>query len=112
MIRRPPRSTLFPYTTLFRSIVRYIKSFLSERTTTIKFGEHISEPIAVKSGIPQGSTLSPILFLFFAAELIEKLNKNNTFAFGFVDDTSLMAIGHTTAQTTRILTEAHTKCQE
>ena len=93
-------------------IVRYIKSFLSERTTTIKFGEHISEPIAVKSGIPQGSTLSPILFLFFAAELIEKLNKNNTFAFGFVDDTSLMAIGHTTAQTTRILTEAHTKCQE
>src|SRR3712207_8552739 len=24
MIRRPPRSTLFPYTTLFRSAVRYI----------------------------------------------------------------------------------------
>src|SRR2546427_4278374 len=23
MIRRPPRSTLFPYTTLFRSLVRY-----------------------------------------------------------------------------------------
>src|SRR2546422_2761475 len=23
MIRRPPRSTLFPYTTLFRSIIRY-----------------------------------------------------------------------------------------
>src|SRR5256886_10848955 len=24
MIRRPPRSTLFPYTTLFRSIAKYI----------------------------------------------------------------------------------------
>src|SRR2546426_8609624 len=24
MIRRPPRSTLFPYTTLFRSVVRFI----------------------------------------------------------------------------------------
>src|SRR5256885_13264064 len=24
MIRRPPRSTLFPYTTLFRSTVRYV----------------------------------------------------------------------------------------
>src|SRR2546427_6962499 len=24
MIRRPPRSTLFPYTTLFRSVVRHI----------------------------------------------------------------------------------------
>src|SRR5258708_14235238 len=25
MIRRPPRSTLFPYTTLFRSVTRWIK---------------------------------------------------------------------------------------
>src|SRR5260370_31919034 len=25
MIRRPPRSTLFPYTTLFRSLVAYLK---------------------------------------------------------------------------------------
>src|SRR2546425_6933180 len=24
MIRRPPRSTLFPYTTLFRSVLRYV----------------------------------------------------------------------------------------
>src|SRR2546429_6733498 len=28
MIRRPPRSTLFPYTTLFRSIVQTIASVL------------------------------------------------------------------------------------
>src|SRR5256885_12098091 len=26
MIRRPPRSTLFPYTTLFRSLVRVVKA--------------------------------------------------------------------------------------
>src|SRR3712207_9073278 len=25
MIRRPPRSTLFPYTTLFRSVVQYLR---------------------------------------------------------------------------------------
>src|SRR2546430_10590832 len=29
MIRRPPRSTLFPYTTLFRSIVRAAASAIS-----------------------------------------------------------------------------------
>src|SRR2546427_6372020 len=28
MIRRPPRSTLFPYTTLFRSVIRLAASFL------------------------------------------------------------------------------------
>src|SRR5256885_9734298 len=28
MIRRPPRSTLFPYTTLFRSVTFYLRKFL------------------------------------------------------------------------------------
>src|SRR3712207_6857043 len=32
MIRRPPRSTLFPYTTLFRSVVGEARSWLSEAT--------------------------------------------------------------------------------
>src|SRR5256885_16128595 len=27
MIRRPPRSTLFPYTTLFRSLARHVAAF-------------------------------------------------------------------------------------
>src|SRR3712207_8162022 len=31
MIRRPPRSTLFPYTTLFRSQPKTIKRFASQR---------------------------------------------------------------------------------
>src|SRR2546430_7622584 len=37
MIRRPPRSTLFPYTTLFRSIPKWIRlksgEYGNERTT-------------------------------------------------------------------------------
>src|SRR3712207_8828784 len=33
MIRRPPRSTLFPYTTLFRSLIR------SEKYTVVWVGE-------------------------------------------------------------------------
>src|SRR5260370_30299847 len=37
MIRRPPRSTLFPYTTLFRSLHRYIPCLLSDsREETMK----------------------------------------------------------------------------
>src|SRR5256885_7290564 len=35
MIRRPPRSTLFPYTTLFRSLTRLIDFFKSEGITTL-----------------------------------------------------------------------------
>src|SRR3712207_7908131 len=35
MIRRPPRSTLFPYTTLFRSRVQIPPSPLSSESTTL-----------------------------------------------------------------------------
>src|SRR2546421_7859611 len=36
MIRRPPRSTLFPYTTLFRSLVEGEVLFSSESFVTIR----------------------------------------------------------------------------
>src|SRR2546429_4393206 len=49
MIRRPPRSTLFPYTTLFRSILfrkaceRSAFSWLPTRWTMRRSEEHTSE---------------------------------------------------------------------
>src|SRR5258708_27535046 len=49
MIRRPPRSTLFPYTTLFRSALRTNRRFISARrrwswwSTPSRSEEHTSE---------------------------------------------------------------------
>src|SRR5690348_18126651 len=43
MIRRPPRSTLFPYTTLFRSEIRA----LDNEKATLKIGDRV--PIATGS---------------------------------------------------------------
>src|SRR5258705_9949513 len=36
MIRRPPRSTLFPYTTLFRSLIRDVDAFAGH---VVAFGQ-------------------------------------------------------------------------
>src|SRR5256885_8060546 len=33
MIRRPPRSTLFPYTTLFRSLEEYVRDVLMQSSS-------------------------------------------------------------------------------
>src|SRR5260221_9411738 len=33
MIRRPPRSTLFPYTTLFRSVREHLTAFVAHRNS-------------------------------------------------------------------------------
>src|SRR3712207_7123929 len=41
MIRRPPRSTLFPYTTLFRSIID--KKELTEVLKRISYNAHVAK---------------------------------------------------------------------
>src|SRR2546422_4155322 len=65
MIRRPPRSTLFPYTTLFRSIGRvwhphcvpsswlYVAVFISIHTTVYQSPERRSGLGAVGAGEPE-----------------------------------------------------------
>src|SRR2546430_7416502 len=51
MIRRPPRSTLFPYTTLFRSIEKAIRQPIS-----ITISNNVSELIrAMNTGTPINS---------------------------------------------------------
>src|SRR5256885_9251155 len=50
MIRRPPRSTLFPYTTLFRS------PGLVKHTGTALPGTHTVEPIVARDKIAPGIT--------------------------------------------------------
>src|SRR5258708_21456834 len=39
MIRRPPRSTLFPYTTLFRSEITVVRHRLGEPLQPLRFGD-------------------------------------------------------------------------
>src|SRR2546426_3211339 len=46
MIRRPPRSTLFPYTTLFRSVFVAVKSYDTEWATALAV-RHLREPAGV-----------------------------------------------------------------
>src|SRR2546430_12544102 len=57
MIRRPPRSTLFPYTTLFRSILRRTQLLDIPRMLPIISGFAVAEALAVvyfkKTKIPQ-----------------------------------------------------------
>src|SRR3712207_7214700 len=42
MIRRPPRSTLFPYTTLFRSVRREAGPFVASAQTKNKSGAEVA----------------------------------------------------------------------
>ena len=89
---------------------QYIRSFLSDRTTFLTLGTYQDKTRQVSTGIPQGSTLSPILFLFFASTLLPQLNAGSTSAVGFVDDTNILTFGRSTEANCRTLERANELC--
>ena len=51
--------------------VGWIVSFLEDRSTTIQLREHTTNSLQINTGIPQGSPISPILYLFYNADILE-----------------------------------------
>ena len=95
-------------------ITNWVKSLLENRTTTVTVGNRRSTVIEISTGIPQGSPISPILFLFFNADLLDICSQSgyNTAAIGFVDDVNILAYGTNTESNCRTLSKLHNRCQE
>ena len=77
-----------------QELVRWIDAFCSERTATILVNNYTSEQQSLpQAGLPQGSPLSPILFLFFNADLVQQKLTTNGGSMAFVDDYSAWVTG-------------------
>ena len=70
--------------------VRYIKSFISNRYFYFHINGIRSPNIFLKNGIPQGSSLSAILFIMYVAG-IPKPNNPETFLTQYADDIKIFA---------------------
>ncbi|PZC80993.1 hypothetical protein B5X24_HaOG213647 [Helicoverpa armigera] len=66
--------------------------FLSNRTQKVKIGEVISKETGIEYGVPQGSCLSPSLFLIYVNDLCQQKLTNGKI-FSYADDTVLVFHG-------------------
>ena len=93
-------------------LTSWIFSFCSDRTTSLVFDDLESPSFHIPCGVPQGSPLSPILFLFYISELHEiiHLPSKGVSALGFTDDTNVLAFGVSLKSNVLKLKATHTKC--
>lgn len=71
------------------SLLRWMRSYLTDRTLMVKFASSLSTPFAVTSGVPQGSHLGPLLFNLFLDDITKLIKSEHLF---FADDIKIFTM--------------------
>ena len=70
----------------------YIQQFLTKRTMQVRIGNKLSETHCLENGTPQGSIISPLLFLIMINDLPNKIKDTETTL--FADDSCMFKSGN------------------
>ena len=80
-------------------VARWVQSFCSDRQACVTVNGETSDMMDLpQAGLPQGSPLSPILFLFFNTNLVQTPINRNQGAIAFVDDYNAWVVGPTAGE--------------
>lgn len=86
-----------------------LRSYLTERSFRVKHQDAYTTLRQIKSGVPQGSVLGPILYLIYTADLP---TTNQTMTATFADDTAILASHEDPHKASEILQSTINKVQK
>lgn len=90
------------------NVFNWISAFLSNRSLQVRVGNSVSDDVIVENGVPQGSVISPLLFLI----AINDINPTNVKYSLFADDTAIWKTGRNIAHLQKHIQQALDSIQE
>ena len=76
---------------LHHALIKWIASFVPDRSITSRAHGFLSEPHSVNSGVLQGSVILPVLIILFIKDLLSSTSTN---IYSFADDACLSSSFH------------------
>ena len=61
---------------LHHTLIKWISSFLSDRSVAIRVDGYLSNSHSINFGVPQGSVISPVLFILFINDLLSSTSSS------------------------------------
>ena len=79
----------------------------------MRLNDYTTEPFIINTGIPQGSPLSSIIYLFYNADLLEACSQPSTYStsIGYIDDMAILAIEDTAEENCQTLAAIHERAK-
>ena len=71
------------------TVLRWIRSYLSNRKQKVKLGNSFSDVFSLPYGVPQGSVLGPLLFTLYTTPLSNIISNFNVTHHLYADDTQI-----------------------
>ncbi|KAL9561279.1 hypothetical protein ACKAV7_014634 [Fusarium commune] len=78
-------------------LARWAESLMGDRSARVRYQDTITPSAPLQCGLPQGSPVSPILFLLYTEPIYRLSNPQGRF--GYADDTAILSIGDTVEET-------------